>query len=362
MYKKVLSTSMVVASLLFSGCGEESTSCRMDVQNDLDTANFDAVITALNGECATAYTASDRYFTLASAYMGKSGFGAIDVVNMLLDSDEGSGDSFSSFTKSVDENKNTDSLEFLNTAQSYYLLSISPDGTATTDICKDSGISNDSRVVNACFYIGFNQTIQATTTITYLTKDINNLVDSINNVDDAETPIDMKVSLDALAWSVGESSLPNDSNVTSSLVNIEGKDYTHLELLQNGETFYRLADSSAPSESSSTLITDGYCLSDGNKTACEGLELADGSIDTSNENYASCYACPVTSLDTNSQNVANLLVDTLNSGAGTIVGVTDDEDIKSSVDDFIKDITGEDNASVDNTNITIQDIIDYLNK
>jgi hypothetical protein len=363
MYKKVLTTTLVVGSLLFSGCGEESTSCRMDVQNNIDTANFDAAIDALNGACSTAYTPSDRYYNLASAYMGKSGFGAIDVVNILLDADDESGDSFSTFTKSIDENKNEESLEFLNLAESYYLRSISPDknvSTLSAELCSSSKMLNDSRMVNACFYIGFNQTIQATTAITYLTKDIDSLVNSISN-SDGTTPIDMKVSLDALAWSIGKSDLPNNSTVTSTAVTINGVEYTHLEVVQNGETFYRLADSNAPSATSSTLLTDGYCLSDGDKSACDGLESEDGSIDTTHKNASSCYACPL-SFSGATPAISTLLVDTLNSGTDTLFGVTDDEDIQSSVNDFIKDITGDQDANVENSTITVENILDYLNK
>jgi len=366
MCKKVLLSSLVAASLLLSGCGEESTSCRIDIQNDLDTAQFDAAISSLNGECATAFTPSDRYFNLASAYMGKAGFGAIDVVTMLLDSDQDRGDAFSAFTRSVDASKKEDSLALLNIAQEYYLRSISPETNVSmlsADICKNSDSSDDSRVVNACFYIGFNQTIQATTTISYLTEDVDALVNAINDVNGTTTPLDMKASLDALAWATGSTTLPNDSAVTAKQVTIAGQNYTHLVVLQNGETFYRLADSSAPSATSSTLLTSGYCLADGNKTACEGLALADGSIDTAHPNFATCYACPLTVADTNSsQSVADLLVDTLNNGTDVLVNVTDDEDIQQSVDDFIKDITGDQNANVSNSDITVEDIIEYLNK
>jgi hypothetical protein len=360
MYKKVLAASIVAASLFLSGCGEESTSCRFNVQADLDEGNFDSAITALNGSCKDAFTASDRYFNLASAYMGKSGFGAIDVVNMVLDSSDSNDSAFSALTRSVSENKKESSLEYLAEAKTYFLLSANPDAnksSVTTAVCDVN--SSDTRIDNACFYVGFAQTFQATTTVTYLTKDVDGLVDSINDNNKNETPIDMKASLDALSWATGATSLPNGSTITASAITIEGKAYKHLVVLQNGESFYRLADASAPSTESSTLVTNGYCDIDGNKSNCEGIEKADGSII---ENApVECYACPVGG-DNNSTNVANLLVNALNGGTDVLSSVTDDEDIHKSIDEFVQDITGDSNAKAGDVNVTLEQVLNYLNK
>jgi hypothetical protein len=361
MYKKIFATSLVAASLLLSGCGEDSTSCRFDVQNDLDTGAFDRAIEALNGECATSFNDSDRYFNLASAYMGKANFGAIDVVNLLLDVDDEADDAFASFTRSVDEYKDDTSLEYLGKAQEYFLRAINPDAnvsTLTTSVCDSSSDFNDSRISNACFYIGFNQTIQATTTVTYLTNDVDSFASALES-DSEEVPLDMQVSVDALAWATG-STLANGSTVTASDVNISGNVYKHLELVNNGLTFYRLATANAPASDASTLITDGYCDSDGNKTVCEGIE--DNATGAITDTTLACYACPVTLGDGSGQNIAELLVDTLNGGTDAIGGVTNDEDIQDGVDDFIRDIKGLDaDANVSNVDVTIDDILQYLN-
>jgi len=362
MYKKILATSMVTATLLFVGCGEDSTSCRFEVQNDLDTGNFDAAISALEGACATAFTQSDRYFNLASAYMGKSGFGAIDVVSIMLDSDNGNDDAFASFTKSVGNSASDSSLAYLDTAKKYYLLSVNPDLNLTNvnikALCDANVTSGNSRMENACFYIGFNQTFQATTTITYLTKDVDTLVESINN-DQNNTPLDMQASLYALALATdGNYTLPNNSNITATAVTIMNSPYAHLKVnindsSSNLHTFYRLAKNTTR-DANSTVITHGYCTSDGNRTACEGIENPDGSI---NDLTKACYACPVVTDGNNTQDIAQLLVDTLNGGTDVLGSVSDDQDIKDSIADFKEDITGSRDG-----NVTLDKILDYLNK
>ena len=359
MYRNILATSLVAASLFFSGCGDDSANCRFDVQSDLDTGNFDAAISQLEGACKDEYTASDRYFNLASAYMGKAGYGAIDVVNMVLDAGD-SDNAFSSLTRSVSENGNERSLDYLNQAKIYYLQATQPDKNASSvsmDICDEN--STDTRITNACYYIGFAQTFQATTTITALTNDVDQLVTSIDN-DSGDTPIDMKASLDALAWATA-STLPNGSTITAQSVTILGTQYQHLNIIQNGETFYRLADAAAPSSSSSTVVTQGYCNSDGNKTVCDGIENSDGSIDINFVNAAQCYACPLT-VDNGTNSVAELLVDSLNNGTSVLSSISTSEDVQKSIDEFVQDITNDPNAKAGDVNVTIQDVLDYLNK
>ena len=361
MYKKIIATSAVVTSLLLSGCGSTDTTCRIDVQRDIDKGRFDDAISKLEGECASVYSVSDKNFNLAAAYMGKSGFGVSDVVNMIATSDDDSNSgAFTSFTRSVNENKNAGSLTLLRKAKEFFLKSIRPDANASvlSTLCDGNTTTQTPRVSNACLYVGFNQTLTTATTITYLTDDVDTLVQSIDGDANATTPDDMKASLDALSWAIDtNNSLPNGSIITPTSVNIKGASYAALDVKQNGKDFYRLAKSMVRDANNSTVITDGYCQADGNTTACEGIENPDGSIDMTKPFAASCYACPVTLDSTSSQGVADLLVDTLNLGTDAIVSISDDEDIQSSVTDFKKDITG----GVDR-DITINDILQYLNK
>ncbi|WP_457745083.1 hypothetical protein [Sulfurimonas sp.] len=360
MYKKIILALLVVISLVFSGCGDSDTTCRIDVQKALDKGNYDKVISDLNGVCSGAYTTSDLNMNLAAAYMGKSGYSVSDVADMLINSDNNGGDSFTSFLSSVDAKKTADSLPLLSTANEYFLKAIANGSIdKSTVLCSLSRInnSNDSRVTNACLYIGFNLTIQASNTITYLTGNIDTLISSIND-DTNTTPYDMRASLDALAWSMGlNDPTITDPAITDKEITIDGNPFTHIKVdYTNHGTFYRLAKSTN-NDNNTTVITDGYCDSDGNKTACAGIENSDGSIDINNPLSSSCYACPVL-LDKNATlGVAQLLVDTLNNGADTIAAVSNDPDISNSIDDFKEEITG----SRDGT-VTIDDIIKYLQK
>ena len=85
--------------------------------------------------------------------------------------------------------------------------------------------------------------------------------------------------------------------------------------------------------------------------------MADGDINTSNPAAATCFACPVVTDGNNTQDIAQLLVDTLNGGTDVLGSVSDDQDIKDSIADFKESITGDSNGTV-----TLQDILDYLNK
>jgi hypothetical protein len=364
MYKKVISASLVMAAVMFSGCGNEDTTCRIDVQNAIDKGEYDTAIADLKGKCATAFNSSDLNMNLASAYMGKSGYSVSDIADMLINSDDNGGDAFSSFISSVDTKRKPDSLPLLTEASKYFTNAIARNGvTKASVICSASRLNllNDSRVTNACLYIGFNETIKAANTITYLTGDVNNLVDSINS-DSNTTPNDMRASLDALAWVIDASYTPkSDTNISVNDVNISGYSYANVQVTytNNGQsdTFYRLARTTTREANNTTVITDGYCDENGDRNVCEGIEKDDGSIDLSKRASALCYACPVVMGDDNTLGIADLLVDTLNGGADAISAVSNDPDITSSIADFKEEITGSRDG-----NVTIQNIIDYLQK
>ncbi len=361
MYKKIISASLVIGAVMFSGCGNEDTNCRIDVQKAIDEGRYDNAIADLQGKCSNAFTSSDLNMNLASAYMGKSGYSVSDIADMLINSDDDGGDAFSSFLTSVDSKRKPDSLPLLTEANQYFTNAIARNGiTKASIICTGSNLDllNDSRVTNACLYIGFNATIKAASTITYLTRDVDNLVDSINNNSNA-TPYDMRASLDALAWSIDASYTPkSDTSISANDVNISGYPFASVEVTYSGTgTFYRLAKSTTRDANNTTVITDGYCDATGDRDACAGIENSDGTVDLANPLATSCYACPVVMDVNNTLGVAQLLVDTLNGGSDTIGAVSNDEDITKSIKDFKKEITGSEDG-----NVTIDNIIEYLQK
>jgi len=351
---------------MFSGCGDNATTCRIDVQKAIDEGRYNDAIVDMNGSCKTAFTKSDLNMNLAAAYMGKSGYSVSDIADMVIDSGDNNNDAFTSFLTSVDDKKKDDSLALLTTANSYYADAIEKNGVTDTSIlCSSANLktTNDARLINACLYIGFNDTIKSANAITYLTGDLNKTIYSINH-DSNTTPDDMKASLDALAW-VTDATYTPDSNTTisgPSSITIAGNSFADVNVTYTDENgtpklFYRLAKTTTRDANNTTLITDGYCDKDGNKTACEGIANDDGSIDINNSKATSCYACPVMMDANNTQGVAQLLVNTLNGGSDTIAAVSEDPDITDSINDFKENITGSRNGTV-----TIDDIIKYLQK
>ena len=181
------------------------------------------------------------------------------------------------------------------------------------------------------------------------------VLSNTDSIDDI--PLDLKASTDAMAWAIGQTP-PNDSNITAVPVTIKDKSYAHLNVVLENKTFYRLAKDVTPSLTNSTILTNGYCTTDGNTTACEGIENPDGSIDTSKPAASFCYACPV-DLGEDSAAITDILVETLNEGTEAITSIYSsqtDVDIEQSISDIKKDITGGEDRPV-----TVDDIIKYLN-
>ena len=359
MYKKVLSSSLIATALLLSGCGGSDTTCRIDVQNAIDDGNYDVAISLLEGECKTAYTQSDLNMNLASVYMGKSGYSVSDVADMIINANDTQNDAFSTFISNVSKKRNANSLPLLTKAQEYYIAAIAADTNSTvTELCSRTNLDlrNDSRLENACLYISFNDIIKTTSTVTYLTGNVEQLVDSLNNAN--TTPYDMKANMDALSWLINPAFSSTEGNISATDVNISNKSYAHVRVDYGANgLFYRLGKSTTRDANNSTVLTDGYCDSDGNRTACEGIENADGSIDITNSSAAFCYACPVTFDDNGTtEDVVKLLVDTFNSGTETITAIVNDPDITQSIEDFKQEISGTTDG-----NITVDDIINYLN-
>ncbi|WP_428738031.1 hypothetical protein [Sulfurimonas sp.] len=354
MKRKAFYGTLFAVVLILSGCGSDDTTCRIDVQNAMDKGDFDTAVSKLEGECASTFSSSDKNYNLALAYMGKAGYSVTDVLVSLLDANNDSGDAFVSFASSISATKQENSAAYLQTSQEHFLLSVTTDINDTlVQLCATANSSDNLRLRDACYYYGFNQAVTTVDTLSYLTSDLGTALDSINN-DSNATPDDLQASLDALAWAVGDASI---TNVSDSNITINGNAFKHLDVNVSGKSFYRLATDNAPDLSASTVLTDGYCDENGSKTNCEGIELSDGDINTTNPLATGCYACPV-GVDTNSSiNVASVLIDALNNGTDTIASLTDDADTQASIDDLKLEIDTNSDG-----NITSEELINYLNK
>lgn len=345
----------LAAALLLSGCGSDDATCRIDVQTAMDKGDFDGAISKLDGECASAFSVSDKNYNLALAYMGKAGYGVSDVLISLLNSnDNASDDAFTTFASSLTKTKQADSSTYLQTSKEHFLHTLTSDANETlANLCVGASTSDNLRLRDVCFYYGFNQAVTTVDTLSYLTDDLSSALTSINNKESENTPDDLQASLDALDFATSGTK----GNVTNKPITIKGANYNHLVVTVNTKTFYRLATSNAPDPTASTILTDGYCDENGSKANCEGVELSGGDINTTNLAATECFACPV-GIDTNrSTDVVSVLVDALNEGTDTIANLSDDADTKQSIDDLKADIdTNHDK------NISTQEMLDYLNQ
>ncbi len=354
--KVVWSAVGVVLMLLFSGCGEENSTCRIDVQTALDQGRFDEAISLMEGSCSDAYTVSDKAYNLAIAYMGKAGFGVSDVVDMIVNADTNSNDAFVGFTKSVSSSASALSSSYLDIAKSYFLKSAEPTWSSallnTTTVCSSTNIAGDTRKQNACLYLGFSQALRAASALTTLTGDLAAALQSIES-GSGSIPDDMNASINALAWATNNS-VDGGVTISDSNVTILGVTYKHLDVNVSGKIFYRLATANAPDTNASTVVTDGYCDVNGDKASCSGIENSDGSIDTTIA--TGCYACPVL-VDGSAQNITDAIVEALNDTLESVTAVTNDPDILQTIDDFKTQIDSDNSGDINAT-----EIIDYLSQ
>jgi len=367
MYKKILSASLLATTVMFSACGNNDTTCRIDVQKAIDEGRYDNAISDLKGRCASAYNTSDLNMNLAAAYMGKSGYSVSDIINMVIDSgDNGNNNAFTSFLTSVDQKKNANSLPLLTTASQYYVKAIERGNvTQASVLCSAANLQviDDPRLDNACLYIGFNETIKAANTITYLTGDVNTLVNSIDN-NNSSTPYDMRASLDALGWAMNPNyPLQADTNISASSVTFSnGRTFADINVTytvnNQQKVFLRLANSMTQDINNTTVITDGYCDVNGSRENCQGME--DNTTGEIINPIAGCYACPVIMDTNNTLSVTQLLVDTINNGTDTISAVSGDQSVTNAVNDFKQEIINARTNGDTSTTITVNDIINYL--
>lgn len=117
MMKKVLAVSAVTAMLLLSGCSNDAED-KMGIQQDLDSGNNAAVISAL--EDKTDRTDSESLM-LASAYMDEAGLSVVDLLALVATgADSGEDVSFASFIGDITAEQDADSLDNLQKAIDYY--------------------------------------------------------------------------------------------------------------------------------------------------------------------------------------------------------------------------------------------------
>ena len=333
MKKILLSSVLVTTALLFTGCNPDTMSeseCKFSVQTSLDDKKYDTTLDLLNNDCSTVLDDKSKNSNYGFAYLGKAG---MDIYNVLSTMVQPTNSSFGSFIQSINGDGNDNSLVYLQKAtDSFSLVNGNLD-------CTDTNLSYFDKDI--CFYKGITDTLKAAITFNYLTDDLDAFIDGSGN------PNDMVASACSLEYSLnGVCSNGDISNYNELPINItfsNTKEYTpfNVEVLGT-DTYQYMLKKDLVTNIHTVVLTKDYC--DINFNTCDTLG-------------SNCYACPVDKTNSETElSTLDLLVESINSGLDTVGSLTDNPDIKKSIDDFKADL-GDDGETITN-----QDIIDYLNK
>jgi len=131
----ILAASVV---LLAMGCGDDnylkslsredsSAACRYQVSMDLDSGNFDAVTAS---PCA-------NHMDKAAAYLGKAGFGIIEIINRMIEASDSGGGHMDVYMKDLVGNVSTQDIVNLDLSTRNYSMVNAANGYST-DMEKDA--------------------------------------------------------------------------------------------------------------------------------------------------------------------------------------------------------------------------------
>jgi len=167
MKTKLLASSLVAATLIFSGCGESTGSDRLAAQQALDKGDYAASIAALESKTNKS---NEDYMILASAYMGKAGFSFTDTMSLLGDATAtSSSNSFKAFSTSVNTTlqSNPDALTNLQKAIDNYTnaggINAAPSYQAASFVPAQNNTIGDKDL-----FLGMAYLTQATAALSYL--------------------------------------------------------------------------------------------------------------------------------------------------------------------------------------------------
>lgn len=335
MIKKVLSASLIGTLLMLSGCGNSEGESALETQYLLDKGQFDAVIKKVEPRATT----SGDYLTLASAYMGKSGFSLTSVVGSVSATNTNNGDEFSSFVNSAASKINPASLEDIGKAIEYYKKVVG-------NKCTDDKLSLELSAVDSdiCLYIGLANVSQSAVAISYIADDVAALTTN------AQSDDKLTASACAMQYAFNGTSnfkctvLPQaDVTFTSSQ-----KTYQSINVIVNAKEYEYLL-TSVPNGSS--VITKGYCSVNDFTTRVD--------IKPALSNY---HVCPITqNADAKELTTESVLISAMNSAFDSI-GAAVTADMKKDIDKFKAELLKSSSKTNGvNTQITTQDIINYFN-
>ena len=340
-------SGLVALALTLSGCGGgDEASCRFNVQQNLDTGNFAAVISELNNPssaCLATYAASDFQIDLGAAYMGEAGLGITDIIS-LITTETASTDTFATLIDGVTEQKSDSALDNLGKAARAYTL-----GLEGVD-CNSTSITPSQQDI--CLFIGLAETMRATTGISYLVDDVSLLFDDANTTAQTAAQEEMTAAMCALQF-INQGTQCTEATVAATDVDFTYSDVNNtvktfsditVTMTATAKVYHELGTELATMPGGTTIVTDGYCQND-------------FSSPSDIWSLSSPYACPLNQDPTvEDESIVELLVDTLNGGLEAILGAIDDPELEADVNEYLIEI----NTDADTT-VSIEEIQDYLN-
>jgi len=339
MIKRLLTISLVSATLLLNGCGSDSEGeKRLETQQSLDNAEFAKVIANLENSASS----NEDFLALASAYMGRAGLSLADLITVVSDSSESEDDSFGAFISSIsDATKDSKTpLLDLNKATSNYEKVVGVNG------CKETNSLSDL-TKDICIFKGLSQTMGAATTMSYIADDIGTVFSEDNNKTDNK----LDASTCAMQYAIDGTSANGCTvaeNGTIEFASTNKYKSVNITLDDETEVFeYLLTIVTAPSISS-TAVTNGYCT----------LESFASRVNKKPATGA-YHVCPITEdSETKEITTGAVMADALNNGIDSI-GVAADDDMKEDIDKFKKEVLDASGKPAD-AKITEEDIVNYL--
>ncbi|RFA29828.1 hypothetical protein CAI21_08295 [Alkalilimnicola ehrlichii] len=360
---------LLLTPFVLAGCLADDSSpeaCRYDANKALDQGRWDRAINLLQrSSCRSAYSDDERLLNLAAAHIGRAGYDIVDVLEELIDNDDGDAsdrliEAFSRMGAS------RSSLSDLDRAQRYHLdmwagaatsmaqACSNPDhlGTLHKDACLFNGLMAAAKTGNTIgLLVG---TDDLSTWLSGSTDGLSCTNDRNDNgtVDTAEiTACSLQAALaggtsgtctNGIAWEVegplpeGLSELNFVDNVGNTVATATPYRFTVAAAGacagEDDKESWRLIDQQE------VLVTSGFCArTDLNSEYAEANPQQD------------IWPCPVLNGEGNgSLTVTNTLITALNEDADTLISVlpaSQREDAKENIDDLRRDICNDGTAS-----------------
>lgn len=330
MLKGILVSSIVAATLIFSGCGSDSAGAdRLKTQNMLDDGNYQGVISKL--EPLSSLTSEQR-MQLGNAYMGAAGLNLADLT-VMLNSSTNTQQSTALVGAYANSESNNDYLNFLD-----QLRKNAEDHPKVLEYL-DKAIASFKKVLeksdkntNAKLLAALSSAAKSGTSISYL-GNIKKLVE--NGADD-----EIRVSACAMVYVYANKVAANCT--VEKVSNNPGTSNVYKEIkvtatLNSGNYTGRRLTSSDEAE---LILSDGYVDGDGSKTtdSADGLNSAnpfgDGNV-----------------------TVQEVILNEMNEGFDSLMDIAPD-DVKDDIRDFKNEL---DNNPTDGV-VTSEELADYLTK